>query len=83
MQGVGIIGAIIIGLLAGWIADMVTGRRHGLLTTLVIGLVGSFLGAFIANVLNISFAGFWGSLIVSAVGAILLLALLALVRRRA
>jgi uncharacterized membrane protein YeaQ/YmgE (transglycosylase-associated protein family) len=83
MQGVGIFGAIVIGLVAGWIANQVTGRRHGLLTTLVIGLVGSFLGAFIASVLNISFAGFWSSLIISTVGAIILLALLSLVRRKA
>ncbi len=82
MHGVGIIGAIIIGVVAGWIADMVTGRRYGLLTTLVVGLVGSFLGAFVASVLNIGFAGFWSSLIVSTVGAILLLLLLGLVRRR-
>lgn len=76
-------GAIVIGLIAGWIADLVTGRRLGLLTTLVIGLVGSSLGAFVANVLNVNYAGSLGQLAVSTVGAILLLALLALVRRRA
>ena len=32
MDGVGIIGAIIIGIIAGWIAEQVTGREHGLLT---------------------------------------------------
>jgi uncharacterized membrane protein YeaQ/YmgE (transglycosylase-associated protein family) len=83
MNGVGIIGAIIIGIIAGWIAEQVTGRRGGLLTNLIVGLVGSFLGAFLANVLNINFAGFWGSLIVSTIGAILLLLILGLVRRRA
>jgi uncharacterized membrane protein YeaQ/YmgE (transglycosylase-associated protein family) len=76
-------GSIVIGLLAGWIADMATGRRLGLLTTLVIGLVGSSLGAFIANVLNVTYAGSLGQLAVSTTGAIALLLLLALVRRRA
>ncbi len=76
-------GAIVIGLIAGWIADLVTGRRLGLLTTLVIGLVGSSLGAFIASVLNVNFAGSLGELAVSTAGAIVLLGLLALVRRRA
>jgi uncharacterized membrane protein YeaQ/YmgE (transglycosylase-associated protein family) len=36
----------------------------------------------IANALGIAFAGFWGSLLVSAVGAILLLWLVNLIRRR-
>jgi len=79
----GILGAIVIGIVAGWIADQVTGRRHGLMITFVVGLVGSFLGAFIANVLNIAYTGWWASLAVSAVGAVLLLALLGLVRRNA
>jgi uncharacterized membrane protein YeaQ/YmgE (transglycosylase-associated protein family) len=78
----GILGAVVIGLVAGWVADQVTGRRHGLLTTLVVGLVGSFLGAFIANVLNIAYTGWWASLAISAAGAVVLLVLLGLVRRR-
>ena len=39
-------------------------------------------GLMIANAMGIAFAGFWGSLIVSAVGAILLLAILGMFRRR-
>jgi uncharacterized membrane protein YeaQ/YmgE (transglycosylase-associated protein family) len=83
MHGVSILGAIIIGIVAGWIAEQVTGRRGGLITNLVVGLVGAFLGAFLAGMLGIGFAGFWGSLIVSTVGAIVLLLLVSLVRRRA
>ena len=83
MNGVGIIGAIIIGIAAGWIAEQVTGRRHGLLMNLIVGLVGAFLGAFLAGVLGFTFAGFWSSLVVSTLGAIVLLALFGLVRGRA
>ncbi|MET0338834.1 GlsB/YeaQ/YmgE family stress response membrane protein [Caulobacter sp. 73W] len=82
MSGVGIIGAIIIGILAGWIAEQIMKREHGLLTNLIVGLVGSFLGAFIANVLGISWGGWIGSLVISTLGAIVLLALLGLFRRR-
>jgi len=82
MNEVSILAAIIIGIAAGWIAEQVMGRRHGLLTNLVVGVVGAFLGAFIASAMGIAFAGFWGSLVVSAVGAIVLLALLGLFRRR-
>jgi uncharacterized membrane protein YeaQ/YmgE (transglycosylase-associated protein family) len=82
MNEVSILGAIIIGIAAGWIAEQVMGRRHGLLTNLLVGIVGAFLGAFIAGALGIAFAGFWGSLLVSAIGAIVLLWLVSLIRRR-
>lgn len=82
MNEVSIFGAIVIGILAGWIAEQVMGRNHGLLTNLIVGIVGAFLGAFIVGALGVGFAGFWGSLIVSAFGAIVLLFLLNLVKRR-
>jgi uncharacterized membrane protein YeaQ/YmgE (transglycosylase-associated protein family) len=81
MNEVSILGAIVIGVLAGWIAEQVMGRSHGLLTNLVVGVLGAFLGALVANVADIEFAGFWGSLVVSTVGAILLLFLVSLSRR--
>jgi uncharacterized membrane protein YeaQ/YmgE (transglycosylase-associated protein family) len=82
MNEVSIIGAIVIGILAGWIAEQIMGREHGLLTNLVVGIVGAFLGALVANMLGVGFAGFWGSLMVSTVGAILLLALVGMFRPR-
>lgn len=82
MNEVSIVGAVVIGILAGWIAEQVMGREHGLLTNLVVGIVGAFLGAFIANMAGIGFAGFWGSLMVSTVGAIVLLALVGMFRSR-
>jgi uncharacterized membrane protein YeaQ/YmgE (transglycosylase-associated protein family) len=82
MNEVSIFGAIVIGILAGWIAEQVMGRNHGLLTNLIVGVVGAFLGAFIVGALGFGFAGFWGSLVVSAFGAIVLLFLLNLVKRR-
>jgi uncharacterized membrane protein YeaQ/YmgE (transglycosylase-associated protein family) len=82
MNEVSILGAVIIGVLAGWIAEQIMGREHGLLTNLIVGIVGAFLGAFIANALGVGFAGFWGSLAVSTVGAIVLLALVGMFRPR-
>jgi uncharacterized membrane protein YeaQ/YmgE (transglycosylase-associated protein family) len=82
MNEVSIIGAIVIGILAGWIAEQIMGREHGLLTNLVVGVVGAFLGAFIASLLGVGFAGFWGSLVVSTIGAIVLLAIVSMFRRR-
>ena len=51
MNEVSIVGAVIIGILAGWIAEQVMGREHGLLTNLIVGIVGAFLGAIAANML--------------------------------
>ena len=82
MSGVGLIGALFIGILAGWIAEKVMARNHGLLTNLAVGVVGSFIGAFLAHALGYTYAGFWPSLLVSALGAILLLFILGLFRRR-
>ena len=82
MSGVGILGAIVIGIVAGWIAEQIMGRRHGLITNLVVGVIGALLGAFLAGALGIDFAGFWGSLLVSTVGAILLLWIVSMFRRR-
>lgn len=82
MNEVSIVGAVVIGIFAGWIAEQVTGRDHGLVTNLVVGIIGAFLGAVIANALGVGFAGFWGSLIVSTVGAIVLLAIVGMLRGR-
>lgn len=79
----GIIVAIIVGIAAGWIAEQVTGRRHGLVTNLIVGLLGALLGWFLAtNVLDIALEGWIAWLLASAIGAIILLAIFSLVRRR-
>ena len=85
--GVGWIGTLFIGALAGIIADKVMKANHGLLMNIVIGIVGSYIGAFLANALGIQlgeiFSGwFWGNLIVAAIGAVVLLWALRLVRGR-
>ena len=81
MSGVGVFVAVVIGILAGWVADLVLARRHGLFTKLLIGVVGSFIGAFIAQRLDLKFSGFLGSLLVSSVGATFFLAILGIVSR--
>ena len=82
MNGVGFIGAIIIGLLAGWIAEKLSSRNDGLLMNLVIGLVGAVLGGFVAGLLGFNYAGWLSSLVVSVLGALLLLFILGAVRGR-
>ncbi|RZJ92768.1 MAG: GlsB/YeaQ/YmgE family stress response membrane protein [Brevundimonas sp.] len=74
---------IIVGIIAGWLAEQVMGRNHGLLTNLVVGVLGAIIGGFIANALGFAWGGWIGSTIVAFLGACLLLFLLGLVKRRA
>ena len=73
MPSVGFIGMLVIGILAGWIAEKVTSSDHGLLTNLLVGIAGSFVGGTLANLLNIEFHGWLGNLIVASLGAVLVL----------
>ena len=73
MPGVGFFGMIIVVILAGWIAEKVTSSDHGLLTNLLVGIAGSFVGGTLANVLKIEFHGWLGNLLVASIGAILVL----------
>jgi len=84
-MGLGIIGWIVIGIVAGWLAEKVMGRSHGLITNLIVGVIGALIGGFIAgNLLGIGVGGFnVVTLLVAFGGAVLLLFLLGLVKRRA
>lgn len=82
MSGVGLIGAIVIGILAGWLAEKIMKRNHGLLTNLVVGLVGALLGGFLAHALGFDYSGWWASLIVSVLGAVVLLAILSALKKK-
>ena len=83
-MGLGIIGWIVIGIVAGWLAEKVMGRSHGLLTNLIVGVIGALIGGFLFNTLGGDAGGNWIiGLIVATLGAIVLLFLLGLVKRRA
>ena len=82
MNGVGFIGAIIIGIFAGWLAEKIMKRDHGLLTNLIVGLVGSLLGAFVVGIVGLKAGGWITSLLVSTLGAVLLLWLWGLIKKR-
>lgn len=82
-DGMGIIGWVVIGLIAGFIAEKIMKRDHGLLTNLIVGVAGALLGGFLAGLLGIGADGFVISLVIATAGAILLLFVVGLVRRRA
>jgi len=66
----GIIGFLIIGVVAGFIAEKVMNRNHGILQNLLVGIVGSFLGGFVSRLIGIYSSSFVGSLVIATLGAI-------------
>jgi uncharacterized membrane protein YeaQ/YmgE (transglycosylase-associated protein family) len=76
---------IVVGILAGWLAERITGRNHGLLTNLVVGIVGAFIGGFVfSSLLGFRYEEGFNvpSIVVATVGAIILLAVLGGFRTR-
>ena len=71
--GVGFIMAIIIGALAGWLAEKFTRSDHGLLTNIIMGIIGAVVGNFLLRLLGIGVYGFLGNLISATIGAILVI----------
>jgi uncharacterized membrane protein YeaQ/YmgE (transglycosylase-associated protein family) len=85
-SNVGLLGTALIGVVGGWIAEKLTRSDHGLLTNLIVGLIGSFIGFLVSNAVGIQisefFSGwFWGNVLVSAIGATLFLTVLKMLRR--
>ena len=82
MSGMGWLSFLIVGLIAGWIAERIMKREHGLFINLVVGVVGAYLGAFLFRLLGLATTGFIGTLVVAIIGAVVLLAIVGAVRSR-
>lgn len=73
MAGVGFFGMLLIGFLAGWIAEKTMNRNHGVLTNILVGIAGSFVGGTAASLLGFRWYGFIGNLVIAVLGAIAIL----------
>ena len=77
----GLIGWIIVGLIAGAIASrVVAGRGFGCLADIVVGVIGAFIGGYLVSLFvhTTTVYGFLGSLLVAVLGATLFLVVLKL-----
>ena len=79
----GILAWIVVGAIAGFLANMVMGSREGLLMMIVLGIVGGLVGGFIAtsdlkmgsvNGINIE------SIFIATLGAILVVAVVGMLQ---
>ncbi|MDL1899874.1 GlsB/YeaQ/YmgE family stress response membrane protein [Anaerolineae bacterium CFX9] len=77
---------IIVGAIAGWLASIVmkTNASQGLIADIIVGILGGFIGGFLLNLLNIG-GGVTGlnlaSILTAFIGAVVLLAILRVLRR--
>ncbi|MEI6002923.1 GlsB/YeaQ/YmgE family stress response membrane protein [Paraburkholderia bengalensis] len=80
----GLIAWLIIGCVAGWLASvLVAGGGFGVIIDIVVGIVGAFIGGWLSGALHISLGGGWiGSIITAFIGAVILLFVIRLFRRR-
>jgi uncharacterized membrane protein YeaQ/YmgE (transglycosylase-associated protein family) len=82
----GIIAWIVVGLIAGALAKLIMPGDDpgGIIVTILLGIVGAFVGGFVVNLLGgagVSGFNLW-SIVVATIGAIILLAIYRLVAGR-
>jgi uncharacterized membrane protein YeaQ/YmgE (transglycosylase-associated protein family) len=70
----GIIGWVVVGLIAGYLASHVMGDGgFGILGDLVVGLIGAFVGGLIVGAVWTGSVGIIGSIVVAFIGACILI----------
>lgn len=83
MEGFGWILSIILGAIAGWIAEKLMKGDHSLLTNIILGILGALLGNVLFRaILGTTAGGAIGQLVVAVIGACLLIWLGRLIRGR-
>lgn len=75
---------VVLGLIAGWLASLIMGNREGILTDVVLGVVGAVIGGFVMSLFgNDGVNGFnIYSIAVATLGAVVLIWLGRLFRPR-
>ena len=84
LTSVGVLGYIIIGGFAGWIASKIMGTdaQQGILLNIVVGVVGALIGGFLLSfVFQTEDWGWFLTFFAALVGSVILLWLIKLVRR--
>ena len=71
---IGLFWAIVVGFIGGWLAGkFMKGRGYGIVTNIVLGMIGGVIGRFVFSLLGLSAWNLLGSIIVSFVGAVILI----------
>lgn len=79
--GYGFFATLLIGMLAGWIAERLTSSDHGIFTNMLVGVAGSFIGSRLGELLEIPIYGFWRTLTAAVAGAVIVIVVWNAMRR--
>lgn len=74
-NGVGWLGAIIVGGIAGWLAEQFMKSNMGIIMNILLGIVGAVVFNFILSLLDLGFTGVIPFLIIGFIGACILIAI--------
>ena len=75
---------ILIGIAAGWLAGQIMkGGGYGLVGDLIVGVIGALLGGWLFGLAGIASVGLIGQLVVATIGAIVLILVLRLIKKKA
>ena len=72
---IGWIAAIIIGGIAGWLAERFMKSQMGLVMNIVLGIIGAAVASWLLSFLGVAFGGWIGYLIAGFIGACILIAI--------
>ena len=77
---VGWIAAIIIGGIAGWLAEQFMKSQMGLVMNIVLGIVGAAIASWLFSMVGVAFGGWIGYLIAGFIGACILIFIVRAIR---
>lgn len=73
---------MLVGLIAGWLADLVVpGIGFGLIGDMIVGMVGALIGGFLFGLIGVGGGGLGWSILAAFVGAVILLAIIKVIKR--
>ena len=72
-QAIGWIAAIVIGGIAGWLAEQFMRSNMGLLMNILLGVIGAAVASWLFGMLGMTFGGWLGYLIAGFIGACILI----------
>jgi uncharacterized membrane protein YeaQ/YmgE (transglycosylase-associated protein family) len=74
---------MVVGLIAGWLAGQVMkGGGYGILVDIILGILGGIVGGWVFGLLGLRAGGVIGSIVVSFVGAVILVWITRLLRKK-
>lgn len=79
----GLIYTVLVGLVAGWLAGQVMkGGGYGVLVDIILGILGGVVGGWVFGLLGLHAGGLIGRIVVSFVGAVILVWIVHLVKKK-